>query len=250
MQMRLDFESSPILSRVRDRLIAALGPRRPDLRLAPVAQLIKAMLSARTRDETSWAAFVRLKRAYPDWAYLAEASSGEVERVIDDVTHAEKKAVYIPATLRLIEARIGRIDLGLLANQTAEQAMYWLRGLPGVGAATAAMALNFSTLNMRVMVVDTHVHRVCKRLGLVGRSSDVDQAYDSLMSAFPENWAAEDLFEMHWLLKGLGQAVCRHEAPRCGACPLAALCPRIDAEPARPAEVTPFRPREVLALRG
>jgi len=250
MQMRLDFESSPILSRIRDRLIEALGPRRPELRLAPVAQLIKSMISGRTYDEVSWAAFLRLKRAYPDWAYLAEARPAEVERVIEDVTHAEKKAVYLPAALRLIEARIGRIDLSLLANQSVEQAMYWLRGLPGVGCKNAAATLNFSTLNKRVMVVDTHVHRVCRRLGLVGRGSDVDQAYETLMSSVPESWAAEDLFEMHWLLKGLGQAVCRHSEPDCARCPLAVLCPRIDAEPARPAEVTAFRPREALTLRG
>jgi endonuclease-3 len=248
MQMQLAFEASPLLPRIRDRLLAALGPQRPDARLGPISQLIKAMISARTYDEASWAAFVKLRTAYPDWAYLADAPSLEVERVIEAVTHAEKKAVYVPAALRLIIARIGRLDLSLLAGKSVEEAMYWLRGLPGVGCQTAAAALNFSTLNRRVMVVDGHVHRVCKRLGLASRTGDADQAYEALTAAIPEAWAAEDLFELHWLLKGLGQSVCRFEKPDCDACPLAALCPRIDAEPRPAAEVAPFPARPQLRL--
>lgn len=248
MQMQLAFEASPLLPRIRDRLIEALGPQRPDARLGPISQLIKSMISSRTHEEAAWAAFVKLRKAYPDWAYLAEAPSLEVERVIEGVTHAEKKAVYVPAALRLIIARVGRLDLSLLAGKSVEEAMYWLRGLPGVGCQSAAATLNFSTLNRRAMVVDGHVHRVCKRLGLVGRTSDADQAYETLMASAPEAWAAEDLFELHWLLKGLGQSACRFDKPDCDACPLAPLCPRVDAEPRPAAEVAPFRPRPQLRL--
>lgn len=243
MQMRLSFEPSPLLPRMRDQLLAALGPRRPDMRLGPISQMIKSMLGARTYDDVALAAFLRLKRAYPDWSYLAEAPSAEVERVIGDVTHAERKAIYLPSSLRLVVARVGRLDVSLLATKTAEEAMYWLRGLPGVGVATAAMTLNFSTLNQRAMVIDTQVHRVLRRLGVVGRTSDGDQAYEAMMSALPDSWAAEDLFELHWLLKGLAQGACRPEAPRCGPCPLSALCPRIDAGATRVSSVTAFRPR-------
>jgi endonuclease-3 len=249
MQMQLSFETSPLLPSIRDRLLAALGPRRPGLRLGPVSQMINSMISGRTHDDVSWAAFVRLRSAYPDWSYLAEASSAEVERVLGEVTHAERKAIYVPAALRLIVARIGRLDLNLLADKSVDEAMYWLRGLPGVGCKSAAATLNFSTLNRRVMVVDTHVHRVCRRLGLVGRHSDPDQAYEALMPSLPESWAAEDLFELHWLLKGLSQSTCRHEKPKCAACPLAAFCPRIDVEPARTATITPFPVRD-FALRA
>lgn len=248
MQMQLSFEASPVLPRLRDRLLAAFGPQRPDARLGPISQLIKSMLSNRTYDEVSWAAFVKLRSAYPDWTYLAEASSGEVEHVIEAVTHAERKAVYIPAALRLIAARVGRLDVSLLADKSVEEAMHWLRGLPGVGCQNAAAALNFSTMNRRVLVVDSHVHRVCRRLGLVGRTSDPDQAYETLMAAAPQAWAAEDLYELHWLLKRLGQSVCRFGAPSCDACPLKSLCPRIDAEPRPAAEITAFRPRPELRL--
>lgn len=247
MQMQLAFEAS-LLPRIRDRLLAAFGPQRPDARLGPISQLIKSILSSRTYDEAAWSAFVKLRAAYPDWAYLAEAASGEVERVIEAVTDAEKKAVYIPSALRLIIARIGRLDLSLLAGKSVEEAIYWLRGLPGVGCKHAAEALNFSTLNRRTMVVDSHVHRVCRRLGLIGRASDPDQAYEAIMAAAPEAWAAEDLFELHGLIKRLGQSVCRFERPDCDACPLKAMCPRVDAQPRRPGEVAAFRPRPELRL--
>jgi endonuclease-3 len=248
MQMQLALEASPLLPRLRDRLLMAFGAQRPDARLGPVSQLIKSMISGRTYDEASWAAFKRLRASYPDWVYLAEAPSGEVERVIEAVTHAEKKAVYVPAALRLIIARVGRLDLSLLADKSVEEAMYWLRGLPGVGCKNAAATLNFSTMNRRAMVVDSHVHRVCRRLGLVGRAGDPDQAYEALMAAAPQAWAAEDLFELHWLLKRLGQSVCRFEAPKCDACPLKSVCARVDAEPRPAAEIAAFPPRPQLRL--
>lgn len=248
MQMQLALEATPLLPRLRDRLILAFGAQRPDARLGPISQLIKSMISGRTYDEVSWAAFKKLRAAYPDWAYLADAPSGEVERVIEAVAHAERKAVYVPAALRLIIARVGRLDLSLLADKSVEDAMYWLRGLPGVGCKNAAATLNFSTLNRRAMVVDSHVHRVCKRLGLVGRASDPDQAYEALTAAAPEGWAGEDLFELHCLIKRLGQTVCRFGTPSCDACPLRAICPRIDAEAKPTAEVAPFPARPVLRL--
>jgi endonuclease-3 len=248
MQMQLAFDASPLLPRIRERLLATFGPQRADARLGPISQLIKSMLSNRTYDDVAWAAFVKLRSAYPDWSYLAEASSGEVERVIEAVTHAERKAVYIPSALRLVIARVGRLDLSLLAGKTVEEAMHWLRGLPGVGCQNAAAALNFSTMNRRVLVVDGHVHRVCRRLGLVGRTSDVDQAYEALMAAVPEAWTAEDLYELHWLLNRLGQRTCHFGTPSCNSCVLKSVCPRIDAEARPTAEVAAFPTRPQLQL--
>ena len=48
------------------------------------------------------------------------------------------------------------------------------------------------------------------------------------MALAPTDWDAEAFFELHWLIKGLGQAICTDASPQCGRCPLKASCPRID----------------------
>jgi endonuclease-3 len=122
---------------------------------------------------------------------------------------------------------VGGLDLGFLGDAPVEEAMEWLQSLPGVGAHCAAATLNFSSLNRRVLVVDAHVHRVARRLGLAGRASEPGQACDALMGLVPQDWTAEDLFELHWLIRGLSQSLCAEAAPRCGMCPLKATCPRV-----------------------
>ncbi len=46
------------------------------------------------------------------------------------------------------------------------------------------------------------------------------------MDMVPDGWTAEDLYELHWLMKGLGRLLCTHHAPRYGACALKATCPK------------------------
>ncbi len=233
MQLSFDLGVSSNLPKVRSRLIAALGPQQADGRHDPMTQLVKSMISGRTQDAVSWQAFCRLVDRWPSWRELSEAPSAEIERVIGQVTHAEKKAVYVPAALKLIEIRTGGFSLDHLADAPVEQAMHWLHGLPGVGWKTAAAVLNFSTLNKRALVVDTHLHRVAKRLGLVGRHSDVAEAYAALMDEAPAAWEAASFYELHWLFKRHGQQVCTHAEPNCRLCPLNDLCARVDVDPSR-----------------
>nr|WP_236627769.1 hypothetical protein [Caulobacter sp. B11] len=95
-----------------------------------------------------------------------------------------------------------------------------------MGVEAAACVLNFSSLAMRAIVVDSHVHRVAKRLGLIAATADAAHAYPPDGSG-SDHWSSDDLFELHGLIKGLGQLVCEQETPQCGACPLKAQCPRI-----------------------
>ena len=63
----------------------------------------------------------------------------------------------------------------------------------------------------------------------IGRSALPAEAYAMLMAEAPRDWGAEDLFELHWLLKRLSQSICTLERPACRLCPFAADCPRVDA---------------------
>jgi endonuclease-3 len=213
-----------LLPSLREQLLPLYGPQRDSYRPDPMCQLVAAMISSRTRDEVSLAAFERLRLRYPSWETLARAAPKEVEAVIQPVEHAERKAVLLLRALRMMAARNGSFDLDFLAMDSEEEAMRWLRTLPGVGAKVAATTLNFSYLRKRTFSVDTHLLRVGERLGLLPRNTDYEDGYDIFMSLVPDHWDADDLYEFHWLMKLHGQRVCRHTAPDCRRCSLRAIC--------------------------
>ncbi|WP_225771093.1 endonuclease III [Inquilinus sp. Marseille-Q2685] len=226
MQLSLALEDSPLLPRVRDRLLARLGPRRDSRRRDPVSQLVRSMLGSKTRDEVSRRVFRELRRQYPSWDWLREESPHAVLRIIWPVNLADAKAEQLPQALRMIVACTGRLSLDHLADLDEEAAMQWLRRLPGVGSKIAAAVLNFSTLRKRALVVDTHLLRLGGRLGLLPPAADYDAGFELFMRQLPDAWDAEDLAELHRLMKLLGQTICTAHAPACGACPLRDLCPR------------------------
>jgi endonuclease-3 len=240
MQLSFELDPSPLTPAVFERLIAAFGGF-DGPRLDPVDQLVKSMISSRTYDEVSWPAFIRLRAAFSPWEKLMQADPAEIEPVIAAVTHADLKAAWLPQALRAIQARQGALDLSFLAEGSVEEAMAWLQRLPGVGAHTAAAVLNFSTLRRRAMVVDTHVWRVARRIGLAPPHADPEGVHRALMDAAPAGWKPDDFYNLHWLLKTLGQTLCEDSRTRCGACPAASLCATRAKAPADPGQrVVPF----------
>lgn len=240
--MQLSFDlGPPIVPQLRARLLGLFGPQRPLRRLDPLSQMIRSVISARTHDATSWAVFVELRKAFGDWDVLGDTAPAEIEPILAPVTHADQKARQLPILIRILRTRPHGLDLGFLADHSVDEAMRWLMELPGVGPQTAAATLNFSTLARPAFVIDTHVHRVLRRLGLVNRKGDVAEAYGRMMSLIPADWDADDLFELHWLLKGLGQDTCTAQLALCGRCPLKSLCPRVDVAVRAP--VVPFPSR-------
>lgn len=225
MQLSLTLDDDPPLPRIRDRLLAILGPRRDVDRHDPVSQLVKGILSSETRDEVSAKVFARLSTRYPCWDMLRQVSPRQIKHLIWEVNRAELKAEQLPRALRMAAARSGDINLDFLADWEVEDAMQWLIGLPGVGPKVAASVLNFSTLRKRALVVDRHLLRLGKRLGLLSAKADFGDGYNTYMKLVPDSWGADDLYEFHWLMKPLSQAVCTAGAPACRSCPLRDLCP-------------------------
>ena len=221
-QMNLGFE--PYLAKVRNRLLDRYGPQRDAPSADPLHVLILAMVSSRTTDDVAAAAYARLRIRFATWADMAEATPAEVEALIQPVTHAETKALFIPQALRSLRARSGHYNLDFLDGWPLDSALAWLDALPGVGAKIAATTLNFSRLRKRALPVDTHLIRVGERLGLTPAKSSFERAFESYMNILPNDWEGDDLYELHWLMKMLGQQVCTTHVTRCGSCPLADLC--------------------------
>lgn len=226
MQYSLAIDNrSAVLVRIHDRLRAHFGRPGPFRQLDPVSQLVLGMIGGRTYSAVSRAAFGRLAKRFMPWERLSEARAEAVLPLMRDVTYAEIKAPRIIEALGLVRARRGALSLDFLGERPVEEALAWLERLPGVGRKSAATVLNFSTLRMRALVIDTHHRRVLQRLGLLSTPVSFRQAYDGIMPALPDAWGPDRMDDHHQLLKGLGQTFCRHEAPNCGPCPLLDLCP-------------------------
>ncbi len=205
-------------------LAACLGAFLPRTRRTPFGQLIKSMLSARTRDAVSVAAYDALIARHPEPRALAAASAAEIEAVVACVTFAPDKAANIAAALAVIGRERPDFDLDFLAAMPLPHAIAWLERLPGVARKVAASALNLSTLNLPVFVVDAHVARVLRRLGHVGPTADTRTVSEAVTAGMPD-WSGDDFALFHAVTKRLGQEICRWDAPECGRCPLADDCP-------------------------
>ncbi|MES1200268.1 MAG: hypothetical protein ABUS57_02320 [Pseudomonadota bacterium] len=225
MQLSFDLAGVTPLAEARDRLLTRFGPQRDARRRDPVSQLILSIVSSQTYDAVSSAAFARLKLKYRDWAVLKRAPEDEVRALIADVTYAEKKAPALLAALNRLHAQKGALTLDFLAALSSDDAMAWLERLHGVGRKIAAAVVNFSSLRGYAFVIDTHVLRVAQRLAWVSpRAKTAEKAYAPLMALMPPAWDADDLYELHWLMKRLGQTVCTYAEPDCGQCSLRDLC--------------------------
>ena len=203
---------------VARRLATAYG--RPSRRRSdPLGGLVETVLSQNTSDVNSGRAYASLRAAFPSWEVLAAARPARIESVIRSGGLARLKSRRLKRLLAAVKRREGRYDLCCLRRLTPEQAEARLRGLPGVGPKTRACVLLFSC-GHAAFPVDTHVHRVSLRLGLLPPKTDAAKAHQILGPAVP----AGRHLDLHLNLIRLGREVCRARAPRCPVCPLAAGC--------------------------
>ena len=225
MQGFLFSERREDLKDVKSRLDAAFGNIRDEQRLDPTSQFVHAFIGSRTYDEIASRAFVQLVTRYQSWDDLAEAAPSEIENVLAGVTYAEDKSVNLVHALRKIRSCAGTIDLEFLADLPVEMGLSWLENIYGVGRKIAAATLNFSTLRKRAFVVDTHVLRVVRRYGFVAAQADSVAVCDAIMASASE-FDADDLYELHWQLKYLGQRICMYFSAQCSLCFLSDICLR------------------------
>jgi len=123
------------------------------------------------------------------------------------------------AMLAEIQQRRGNFDLQFLGDIPLEEAREWLTTLPAVGPKTAACVLLFG-LGRPGLPVDTHVHRLAIRLGLVTAKTPPDKAQTYLENLIP----AEDHYLFHILLIRHGRHLCSARSPACVQCPLRERC--------------------------
>ena len=193
--------------------------------LDPLSELVSSLLSHRTRNADSGAAFKALRARFPEWAEVTAAPAAEIEAVIARVTWPEQKAPRIQAILRAIQAERGALSLDFLGEMTVEAARAWLERLPGVGPKTSAAVLSFSSLRRPALPVDSHHHRVAARTGLIPETLAVGPSHRVLEAQLPPGWDAQQIYDNHEVLMLHGQRCCFFRKPACARCPLLDLCP-------------------------
>jgi endonuclease III len=210
--------SEQVLDRLGERYQhpAWAGPR-----LDAVSELVLTILSQNTADTNSFRAFTAIRARYASWAEVLAAPTDELIEVIRPGGLAPTKAPRIQRVLAEVhDATGGSWDLSFLGTLPLEEARSWLIGLPGIGRKTAALVLLFA-FGRPALPVDTHVHRVALRLGLVPPKTDVERAHLLLEAALQP----DEMYPFHVELIRHGRDTCRAPRPICGLCPLTDLCP-------------------------
>lgn len=200
---------------VLDRLSAFYGRgdwRTPYLRdhaENPFQVLIGTILSQRTRDEHTDLASAQLFARYPDADSLAAAKPSDLEPLIRATGFYRVKSRVIRECAEAIRTRFAGV-----VPRTYDE----LLALPGVGPKTANCVLVFG-YGIPAIPVDTHVHRIANRLGVV-HTKTPEETEERLRQVVDERY----WIPLNPLLVQHGQNLCRPRGPRCDECPIEDLC--------------------------
>ena len=203
---------------VLDALAAEYGvPERPERE--PLEVLVKGILSQNTSDTNSDRAYGELRRRYPTWGDMARADESAIADAIRSGGLANQKAAAIGSVLRWGDGDPeGAVER--LRSAGAEQAEKELTSIKGVGIKTARLVLLFG-FGWPVFVVDTHVHRVSGRLGLIGPDTGRKKAHRVLDGLVPKGRH----YEAHINLIRHGRECCSARNPDCPECCILRWCP-------------------------
>ena len=202
-----------------DRLVELHGPVPLKPRREPMHELISTMLSHRTTQANEALAFQRMWDRFGSWEAIRDAPLDELIEAIEPSNYPETKAPRIQEALRQIIAERGEPSIDFLRDLPAGEGLAWLMKLPGVGIKTASLVLLFC-FSKPVLPVDTHVHRVTRRLGLIDPKTTAERAHVELEAIVPP----DEYYPAHLNLIRHGREICHARRPRCEICPLAPHC--------------------------
>lgn len=213
--------SKQAIRRVNALLIEKFGQRTVNKR-DPLDGLILIILSQATNDVNCDRAFTGLKAAFPTWKECMDAPVSAVADSIRSGGLANQKAARIQQLLREIWEERGDHDLSFLNGLSATKCEEYLGKFHGVGPKTIACVLVFF-LDKPAFPVDTHVFRICKRLGWIRPKASPDEAHRVLHDLVPDDC----MLDLHVNFIAHGRLTCRADGnggPKCGECLIKKFC--------------------------
>jgi endonuclease-3 len=185
----------------------------------PMDELVNCILSQNTNDTNRDRGYDALKERYPSWAEVMNAPTDELIDTIRMAGLANTKAPRIQQVLAIILEQRGDFNIDFLDALPLDEARDWLTALPGVGPKTAAIVLCFA-FGRPAFPVDTHVHRVSKRIGFIPENISAERAHPIMEAIVPP----DQHYAFHINLIQHGRRICQARKPRCEECPLTAHC--------------------------
>ena len=201
------------------RLAQAHGEKTNQGRGDPLDSLIRTILSQSTSDVLSARAFESLKAKFPVWEETLRARVTSIESAIKGGGLAKAKARWIKAILGEGLVDRGELSLDHLTRLAPEEVMSYLTRFEGVGPKTAACVCLFA-LRQPVFPVDTHIHRIAKRMGWVGERDTAERTFDLLDNSIPDALK----YQLHVNLIAHGRTVCHARGPECAGCVVRRHC--------------------------
>ncbi len=198
--------------------------RKPERR--PLDELVVTILSQNTADVNSSRAYESLRERFSAWEQVLAADTDQVAEAIRVGGLANIKAERIQRILQKLQEERGALSLEFLKDIPVDEAREYLLSLHGVGPKTAACVLLFS-LRKPAFPVDTHVHRVTQRLGLIPEDAGRKKAHTLLEEMVPQ----DIYYPLHLNLIRHGRTLCAARDPQCHDCPLAGDCDYARAHP-------------------
>jgi len=177
----------------------------------PFKVLISCLLSLRTRDETTAAASERLYQLAETPSTMLKIAQEKIEKAIYPVSFYRNKSRHILAICRILVDEYG----GKVPDQLEA-----LLKLPGVGRKTANLVVTVA-FNKAGICVDTHVHRISNRLGLI-RTKTPEESEMALRKKLPQKY----WIEYNDILVPYGQYICTPISPFCSRCEVKPYCPQ------------------------
>lgn len=204
--------------KVNNILLKTFGKPPRNFKSDPLDILIATILSQNTNDLNSHQAYINLKKKFPNYERLVSADLRSIEREIRLAGLGKQKAKAIKNFLKKLKASNKSIDLNFLKNYDDKDAIEYLVSFNGIGLKTAACVLLFG-LKRNICPVDTHVHRILNRIGII-KTKDRDKTFLELHMHLPDGIA----HEFHTNLIKLGRTICLSQKPECFKCPLKNIC--------------------------
>lgn len=184
----------------------------------PFLVLISCLLSLRAKDTATYPVCQQLFKWARTPEQMLNVPLAELEKLFYSIGFYRNKARLVHTVSEEIIKRF---------NSRVPSDREQLLSIKGVGPKTANLVLS-AGFNIPAICVDTHVHRISNRLGLVNTST-VEQTEQALMALLPEQYWSE----INYLLVIWGQNICGPISPRCSMCALKPVCPQIGVDTKR-----------------
>lgn len=181
--------------------------------------LLLTILSASTTDQNSGQAFRNLQQRYPSYEAMLDAPLPELVETVRVAGLANQKAPRIQRALQRVLEERGAFDLEFLGELPSEEARAWLTSIDGIGLKTASIVISFG-FNGAAFPVDTHINRVCQRIGFTPEGTTPEKAHTIMEAMIPPH----DYFSFHVQVIEHGRKVCHARKPQCSQCPIIDWC--------------------------